>query len=108
MITIAENTSTYHVANMRFVPTTGKVLAKNPDRIGTVYGDFYADLNGKPAREPLSITQKVIDRETAANPVTVIDLENGILTLPTGERGRKAVASVSQDDVNALLAAARS
>ena len=107
MITIENNSTTYHVANMRFVPTTGKVKVKNPDRVGTVYGEFHADQNGKPAKDALSITQKVIDLDTAANPLTRIDVENGILVLPSGERGRKAVAGIDQDSINSLLAAAR-
>ena len=106
MITIS-TTTTYHVSNMRFVPTSGKVAQKNPDRLGTVYGEFRADKNGKPTGDPLSISQKVIDKDVAANPATVIDLDNGILTLPSGERGRKASPGVAQDAIDALLAAAR-
>lgn len=93
---------------MRVVPTTGKVAEKNPDRLLTVYGEFHAvDANGKVAKEPLSITQKVIDRETALNPLTVIDRANGTLTLPSGERGRKASEGVEQDDIDAMLAEIR-
>lgn len=103
-----QNSTTYHVANMRFVPTTGKVKDKNPDRVGTVYGDFFhVDSNGDPKGEQLTIAQKVIDRETALSPVFAIDLANGSLTLPSGERGRKAVAGISQDSVNEMLAALR-
>lgn len=93
---------------MRFVPTTGKVAQKNPDRLGTVYGEFHSvDAKGNPSKDALSITQKVIDRDTAANPLTVIDVENGLLTLPSGERGRKAVAGIDQDAIASLLAEAR-
>ena len=105
---MANGTATYSITNMRVVPTTGKVLEKNPDRLLTIYGEFHAvDANGKVAKEPLSITQKVIDRETALNPLTVVDRENGMLTLPSGERGRKASEGVAQDDIDALLASVR-
>lgn len=100
--------TTYHVDEIRFVPTTGKVKAKNPDRIGTVYGTFrHVDEKGQPKGDALTITQKVIDRDTAANPVFAIDLESRTLTLPSGERGRKAVAGIEQDAIDAMLAAAR-
>lgn len=101
-------TTTYSVRNMRLVPTAGKVAQKNPDRLGTVHGEFHAvDDKGKVSADPLSFTQKEITREIAANPLTVIDIENGLLTLPAGERGRKAVAGIDQDAVNALLASVR-
>ncbi len=90
--------TTYTVENMRVVIPKGKTAERNPDRFATVYGDFY-DAKGN----PLSVTQKVITNDLAQNDETVIDIENGLLTLPSGERGRKPSASITQDDVNSLL-----
>lgn len=105
----SQNSTDYSIDDMRFVPTTGKIKEKNPNRVGTVYGTFYhVDANGNRTGEPLTITQKVIDRETALSPVFAIDLDAGSLTLPSGERGRKAVAGISQDEVSAMLDALRS
>lgn len=99
---------TYSVRNMRAVPTTGKVAEKNPDRLFTVHGEFHStDDKGKASAEALTITQKVIDRETAASPLFAIDLANGLLTLPSGERGRKAVIGSDQDAIDALLNSVR-
>ncbi len=102
---MANGSTTYHVENPRFVPTTGKIAEKNPERIGTVYGTFFhVDEKGQPTGEALTITQKVLDRETMLNPVFDIDLDNGVLTLPSGERGRKASVGIDQDAVMDLLA----
>lgn len=90
--------TTYTVEDMRVVIPKGKVKDRNPDRLATVYGVFYDSKGNK-----LSVTQKVVTLEDAQNDETVIDIENGILTLPAGERGRKPSASISQDDVLALL-----
>lgn len=90
--------TTYSVEKMRVVLTSGKTAERNPDRFATVYGTFYDAKGNK-----LSVSQKVITREDAINTDTVIDIENGILTLPSGERGRKASVSITQDDVDSLL-----
>jgi len=100
--------ATYSVQNMRVVIPKGKVAENNPDRMLTVYGEFRAtDEKGKAIGEPLTFTSKVIDRDTALNPATVIDQEHGILTLPAGERGRKASVGIDQAAVNDLLASVR-
>lgn len=88
----------YRVDNMRAVKPSVKVAENNPDRLVTIHGTFY-NLKG----EKLSFSSKEITREMAANPDTIIDIENGKLILPAGERGRKPSASVSQADVNSLL-----
>lgn len=101
MIHIADSV-TYHVANMRFVVPSDKVAEKNPDRFGTVYGEF-SNADG----EAMSITSKVITNDLATNPLTAIDVKRGILTLPEGRRGRTASKGLSQDDLSARLAALR-
>lgn len=90
--------TTYNVENMRVVLPKGKTKDRNPDRFATVYGDFY-DAKGT----LLSVSQKVITFDIAQSDETVIDVENGILTLPSGERGRKPSASIAQEDINSLL-----
>lgn len=88
----------YNVENIRAITPKGKVAEKNPDRVLTIHGAFFNEKG-----EKLSFSQKEITREMANNPDTVVDLENGILILPAGERGRKAAISVSQDEVNSVL-----
>lgn len=88
---------------MRVVATSGKVAERHPDRLATIYGQFFT-ADGK---NKLSITSKNFTREDALNSSTVIDLEKGILTLPAGERGRKPSVSVSQSEVNSLLTSIR-
>lgn len=103
-----ETTATYSVENMRIVPTSGKVKDKNPDRLLTVHGIFRAmDANGKPTGDPLTFKSKEVTIDAARNPLTVIDPEHGILTLPAGERGRKALSGIDADAVTALLASVR-
>lgn len=87
---------------MRFVLPSDKVADRNPDRVGTVHGTFHNE-NG----EVLSFKSKEITKADLANPDTVIDIENGILILPAGERGRKPSASATQSDIDSLLASAR-
>lgn len=90
--------TTYTVENMRVVIPKGKTAERNPDRFATVYGEFY-----DPKGNPLSVTQKVITNDMAQNAETVIDVTNGILTLPSGERGRKPSVSITQEDITSLL-----
>jgi hypothetical protein len=89
---------TYTVEDMRVILPKGKVADNNPDRFCTVHGTFYNEKN-----EALSFSSKEVTRDMALDPVTVIDIENGILTLPSGERGRKPSASISADEVSNLL-----
>lgn len=105
---MAETTAGYSVAEMRVVPTIGKVKEKNPDRIATVHGNFRnLDAKGNPTGDVLTFHSKEITVEMARNPLTVIDPVKGILILPAGERGRKALAGIDADAVAALLAEAR-
>lgn len=99
---------TYDVANMRIVVTEGKVKEKNPDRLLTVHGDFRnVDAKGKPIGDVLTFHSKEVTLDMARNPLTVIDKETGTLTLPSGERGRKALAGIGADAVANLLAEIR-
>lgn len=94
--------STYTVEKMRVIRPSVKVAEKNPDRFATVYGIFY-----NPEGDKLSILQKEILISDALDSSTVIDIENGILVLPSGQRGRRPVESISQDDLLAELAKLR-
>lgn len=94
--------ATYHIAKMRVVRPSEKMAAKHPDRFATVFGIF-ANEQG----QRLSITSKVITIDEAKDSDTTIDIVNGILTLPDGKRGRTASESISQDDIEAELAALR-
>lgn len=101
------NTIEYRVLKMRAVPVTGKIAERNPDYLFTVHGEFHTVTDGKVAKEALTIGSKVIDRETAQNPLFSIDANAGILILPAGERGRKAKEGVDQSAIDAMLAAVR-
>lgn len=92
----------YNVTQMRVIFPSGKVAEKNPDRLCTVYGVFHDDNGNK-----LSITSKEVTNADAMHSDTVIDVENGILVLPSGERGRKQTPSVSQSDINSKLSQLR-
>lgn len=87
---------------MRVVPPTPKMREKHPDRFATIFGTFFNDQG-----QALSITSKVVTFEEAMHPDTVIDLEKGTLTLPDGQRGRKAFEGLTQDEILADLAALR-
>lgn len=87
---------------MRFVLPSVKVAEKNPDRLGTVHGEFFNEKG-----EPYSFASKIVTKAEALDKDTLIDVENGILILPSGERGRKPSASATQDQINALLESAR-
>lgn len=101
------NLVTYIIDNMRVLPVTEKVAAKNPDRVLTVAGVFHStNANGKRG-EKLSFASKAIDREDALAEGFAIDLANGTLTIPVGERGRKATESLTADAVGDILAALR-
>lgn len=94
--------ATYHIAKMRVVRPSAKMLAKHPDRFATVHGIF-ANEQG----QRLSITSKVITFDEAKDEATVIDIVNGYLSLPDGKRGRTAAESISQEDIEAELEALR-
>lgn len=90
--------ATYIVRKMRVVRPSEKMAAKHPDRFATVFGIFANDQG-----QPLSITSKTISFDEARDSDTVIDIVNGILTLPDGKRGRTAVIGLTQDDIAAEL-----
>ena len=97
--------TTYSIDKMRVTKPKGKTAEKNPDRALTVTGIFYsteADAKGKLLRkEKLSIAVKYIDHED--KPLCTVNMADGILTIPAGERGRKAEASLTQEEIDALL-----
>jgi len=88
---------------MRVVKPSEKIAEKHPDRLATIYGQFFA-ADGK---TKLSITSKNLTRADVLNPDTVIDLDNGTLILPAGERGRKPSVSATQSEVTSLLNSVR-
>lgn len=94
--------TTYTITDIRAVFPSPKVAEKNPDRFLTVYGTFFNE-NG----QQLSFTSKAITFEDATHPEFSLDLEAGILTIHNGEKGRKKVASISQDEINKKLNALR-
>lgn len=94
--------TTYNIKDMRAIFTLGKMAEKHPDRLLTVYGTFFNE-NGT----QLSITTKPVTFDEAKSPDFNIDLDAGTLTISSGERGRKKVASVSQDEINNKLNALR-
>lgn len=98
---MSENLVTYTIKKMRVNRTSGKQAEKHPERIFTVYGEFYKD-NVK-----LSFTSKTIDLSDVQNPEFNIDLKKGTLTLPEGQKGRKVSEGISQEDIMAELEAIR-
>jgi len=97
---------TYFVDKMRAVPPTGKVAENNPERVLTVNGVFYStkiDENGNRVRnEKMSYTTKAVDIEDVLAGAEV-DLDAGTLTIPAGERGRKADPGLDANSVTSLL-----
>ena len=94
--------TTYNITDIRAVFPTAKVAEKNPDRFITVYGTFFDEKNHQ-----LSFTSKAISFDDAKHPDFNLDLEAGTLTIHNGEKGRKKVASISQDEINKKLNALR-
>lgn len=106
------NVLRYQIDNLRVIRPTGKVAEKNPDRAMTLRGKFHEvkpDAKGNlvVSTETLTFGQKDIDWSVAGHPDFVLDRNSGMLTLPAGERGRKATEGLSGDDIDALLAEAR-
>lgn len=105
------NLVTYLIDNVRATFPTGKVLTNNPERFATVAGTFYRAVEAEDgtlsAGEKLSYSSKSIDNDVAMAEGFLLDLENGILTIPEGERGRKPSPGVSQDAIEARLLALR-
>lgn len=97
----------YSIEKMRVITPKGRVAEKNPDRAMTVRGEFHSVVDGKVNPEPLTFSQKDIDWDTAGHPDFDIDPVAGTLTLPAGERGRKASVGIDADSVLAILAEAR-
>lgn len=94
--------TTYTIAKIRVVTPTETMREKHPDRAFTVFGQFFNEKGDK-----LSITNKVITTEDILHPEFNIDVAKGLLTIHSGERGRKAAASITQNDVNDILTAIR-
>jgi hypothetical protein len=90
--------ATWTVQNMRVIVPTGKVAERNPDRFATIHGTFF-----DPKGEKLSFSQKEVTLEMARNPETVIDVENGILTLPSNQRGRPISKGIEQNAISDML-----
>jgi hypothetical protein len=102
---------TYHVKGMRVVKPQGKTAERNPERLFTVYGQFYATVEDAKGNlvptDKLSIVSKNIDYEDAESAAFSLDVASGTLTMPEGRRGRTAAQGLSQDDILAELAALR-
>lgn len=102
--------TSYFVREMRVVKPSGKTAERNPERRYTVHGIYHtASINADGSvtvGEKLSIRSKNVDAEHIVEGFA-LDLTNGILTLPEGERGRKAAVSLSQEEIDAELAALR-
>lgn len=94
--------ATYNITDMRLVFPKGKVAENNPDRWATVYGEFHDETG-----DPLSFTSKEITLDMAKSPEFIVNVDEGILVLPSGKRGRTAYESETQDDIAAALAALR-
>ena len=99
---MAQKLVTYHVSAMRVTFPSPKVASKNPERFATIAGTF-SDTKGV----KLSIVTKNVTKAEAGNTATIIDAENGVLTLPAGQRGRKPAVGASGSAVKAALAALR-
>lgn len=105
------NLVTYLIDNARANFPEGKVAERNPNRFVTVAGTFYratvAEDGTLSKGDKLTYSTKSIDRNIALAEGFSLDLANGTLTMPEGERGRKPTASVSQDAITAALDALR-
>jgi hypothetical protein len=93
--------TTYRVDAMRVIFPSGKISEKHPERFATIHGAFSQN-NSK-----LSITSKNITIVEAKSKEFSIDQMKGILTLPSGARGRKKVEGVSNSELSARLKAIR-
>lgn len=105
---MASTLATYIVSNMA-VSRPGKAAKeRNPERLYTVKGTFHSvkrDAKGTPiVDQVLTFKSKNIDESDALAEGFALDVENGILTLPVGTRGRQASPSLSADDIAADLA----
>lgn len=96
------DSTTYHVADMRVIIPAAKVAERNPDLAFTVKGAF---TDGK--GNALTITSKAITNEMVKSPAFRMDLQNGTLTVPAGQRGRPESSGASEEDILARLAAIR-
>lgn len=93
--------TTYRIKNMRVVRISGKIAEKHPDRIFTVYGEFYREGD----KSPMSIVSKNLYKSDIQHPDFNLDLKAGILVLNEGKKGRRSYTSISQADIEAELAA---
>lgn len=93
---------TYTVKGMRVLLPTEKTREKNPDLLFTVVGKFFAEDGSA-----LTVPQKAITNDIAADPEFAIDIANETLTVPAGQRGAPKRAGADQSAIDALLAEAR-
>lgn len=100
---------TYAIDKMRVTRPSGKTAERNPDRLYTITGTFYStetDAKGKVTRkDKLTIPGKNVTREMALSDGFAIDLAKGFLTMPEGERGRRAFESLTAEAIALELAA---
>lgn len=103
--------ATYLVDKMRVTRPGPKTAEKNPERVYTVSGTFYSteqDDDGNLIRkDKLTVPSKNVDKSDILSEGFLLDIANGILTVPAGERGRKAAESLDADTIAAELEALR-
>lgn len=102
--------TTYLVEKMRVTIPSGKTAERNPERAFAVSGIFYSteEKNGKLVRkDKMSFASKYVDVEDVNVDGFQLDVEKGILTVPAGEKGRKAAEGITQDAIAARLAELR-
>jgi hypothetical protein len=96
---------------MRVVKPSALVASRNPDRFATVKGTFFSTTRNPKgeliAGEKLTIAQKEITFEMVRGEGLDIDLPNGVLSLPSGEKGRKESVGITADDLAAELESIR-
>lgn len=105
------NYATYFIEKMRVTRPGKAASARHPERLYTVSGTFHStttDDKGKVTRkDKLTTISKNIDREFVTDAGFVLDVVNGILTIPEGQKGRTASIGLDADTLAAELAALR-
>lgn len=94
--------TTYHVGKMRAIVPSAKVAERNPELFVTIKGEFRTEDGNS-----LTITSKAITNDMAKSPEFRLDIPKGILTVPSGQRGRPESESASQADIENRLKAIR-
>lgn len=101
---------TYFVEGMRVRKPGTKAQEANPDRWVTVSGTFHStkvEDGHFVATDELTIVSKDVTFDMARDAGFALDLANGFLTIPAGDRGRKPSEALSEDTILAELAALR-